>query len=33
MAFDGIVVADLVHEFRRELINGAYLKNRPAGER
>ena len=26
MAFDGIVVADLVHEFRRELINGRIAK-------
>ena len=26
MAFDGIVVADLVHEFRKELINGRIAK-------
>ena len=26
MAFDGIVVADLVHEFRRELMNGRIAK-------
>lgn len=26
MAFDGIVVADLVHEFRKELINGRISK-------
>lgn len=26
MAFDGIVVADLVHEFRKELINGRITK-------
>ena len=26
MAFDGIVVADLVHEFRKELLNGRIAK-------
>ena len=26
MAFDGIVVADLVHEFKKELINGRIAK-------
>lgn len=33
MAFDGIVVAGLVHELKQKLTDGRIAKNRAAGSR
>lgn len=33
MAFDGIVVANLVHELKEQLLNGRISKDRTAGGR
>ena len=33
MAFDGIVIASLVHEFNQTIAGGKIAKNCPAGKR